>query len=307
MKARSDLVIWLNRLMTAKNGDQAADAQSQLKQASERYLNDLENSGEVIIRSEVQDGMLPPGGPFPVSSLSDADLGKLNTLLPWAAMTVDDQGRHIGSAWSSHKRATVNHLVERRHVAFNDAFPLAGKHVLEVGCFEGIHTISLLALGATVTGVDSRIENLLKTNTRLWCYGFEADVKKWDLEEATPANIPAKWDVLHHIGVLYHLSDPVGHLNDVLARTGDALLLDTHIARGADETNGQYEVGDRAYRYYHYGEDSSSPFAGERDHAKWLLLDDLQDVIRAQGFGDIRVVSDRAERNGRRITLWAFR
>jgi SAM-dependent methyltransferase len=307
MRARGDLMVWLNRLLTAENSEQADEAERSLRKSAAQFAQNLNFSDSSVARSEVKQGMLPPGGPFPVSAMSDEDLSKLNTILPWAAITVDEHGRHLGSAWSEDKRANVNKLVERRHVAFDEAFPLKDKHVLEVGCFEGIHTISLLALGAKVTGVDSRLENLLKTNTRLWCYGFDAHVKKWDLEEEASVDIPASFDVLHHVGVLYHLSDPVGHLRDVLKRTGEALLLDTHVARDKEDTTSEYAVGGKSYRYYHYGEDTASPFGGERDHAKWLLLDDLQDIIRGEGFGDVRVVSDRNERNGRRITLWAFR
>jgi hypothetical protein len=37
------------------------------------------------------------------------------------------------------------------------------------------------------------------------------------------------------------------------------------------------------------------------------LLEDLIRLFAAHGFGDLRIVSDRDERNGRRVTLWAFR
>jgi len=30
-------------------------------------------------------------------------------------------------------------------------------------------------------------------------------------------------------------------------------------------------------------------------------------MLQESGFADIRVVSDRDERNGRRVTVWAFR
>lgn len=216
-------------------------------------------------------------------------------------------GRHLGSAWRSNKRANIRYLVEGRHVAFNEAYPLAGKHVLEVGCFEGIHTISCLHHGATVTAVDCRIENLLKTLTRLWCYGYRADVKRWDLEEDAHADIPQSWDMLHDIGVLYHLSDPVRHLRDALKRTREALLLDTHVAQNESTAAESYEVDGHSFGFERHGEKSVSPFAGVRDHAKWLVLEELQELIATEGFKDDRVKSDRAERNGRRVTVWAFR
>lgn len=300
-------MIWLNRLLAARSVEDAKIAEQEIGASVSELVRGFDASSHSVQRSPVGPRMLPPGSNFPISSFSDDQLLQLNSLLPWAAMTVDEHGRHLGSAWRSNKRANVQYLVEGRHVAFNEAYPLAGKHVLEVGCFEGIHTISCLHHGATVTAVDSRMENLLKTLTRLWCYGYQADVKRWDLEEDAPADIPESWDVLHHIGVLYHLSDPVGHLRHALKRTREALLLDTHIAPGEEAATESYEVDGQSFRFERHGEKSVSPFAGVRDHAKWLVLEELQGLIAAEGFKDVRVKSDRAERNGRRITLWAFR
>lgn len=307
MRDRADAIIWLHRLLSARNVEDAKIAEQEIGASVSEFVRGFDASSNSIQRSTVGPRMLPPGRSFPISSFPDEQLLQLNSLLPWAAMTVDENGRHLGSAWRSNKRENVQFLVEGRHVAFNKAYPLAGKHVLEVGCFEGIHTISCLHHGATVTAVDSRIENLLKTLTRLWCYGYQADVKRWDLEEDAPADIPRSWDMLHHIGVLYHLSDPVGHLRDALKRTREALLLDTHIAQNEGSAVESYDVDGRTFRFERHGERSVSPFAGVRDHAKWLVLDELRELIAAEGFKDVRVKSDRAERNGRRVTLWAFR
>ena len=37
-------------------------------------------------------------------------------------------------------------------------------------------------------------------------------------------------DVMHHVGVLYHLRDPVAHLAAALPQVSTALMLDTHVA-----------------------------------------------------------------------------
>jgi tRNA (mo5U34)-methyltransferase len=138
---------------------------------------------------------------------------------------------------------------------------------------------------------------------------MKCDVAKWDFEEAPSALLPHRWDVLHHIGVLYHLSDPVGHLNAVLPRTNDAVLLDTHVADSAEVATLEYVVDGASVRYKRKPEPNavSSPFAGMRDHAKYLVLEDLVEHLQRHGFNDTRVVSNRLERNGRRVTVWAFR
>jgi hypothetical protein len=43
------------------------------------------------------------------------------------------------------------------------------------------------------------------------------------------------------------------------------------------------------------------------DHAKWLPLATLQEVLRAAGFADIEVAEMRQERNGLRTLLFAQR
>jgi tRNA (mo5U34)-methyltransferase len=150
---------------------------------------------------------------------------------------------------------------------------------------------------------------VLKTLARMWAYGMNCHVAQWDLEGAPSPLLPETWDVLHHIGVLYHLSDPIGHLNTVLPRTTQAVILDTHVADSAQAATLEYAVDGATVRYRRKPEPyaSSAPFAGMRDHAKYLVLEDLIEHLRGHGFSHTKVVSNRLERNGRRVTVWAFR
>lgn len=240
--------------------------------------------------------------------LDDVALDTFNSLLPWGAMTADSAGRTVGAAWSETKRSQLNPLIDDRIISFDEAFPLKDLHVLEVGCFEGIHTIGCLARGAKVTAVDVRIENILKTLSRLWIYGLSADVQYWNLEAGEPpASVPSSWDVLHHIGVLYHLADPATHLAIALNRTNKALILDTHVSSEDEVTNHIYHACGRTFAYAEKEEKPISPFAGVKDHAKWLKIEDLEWICRDRGFTDVRIIDVRQERNGKRVLLWAFR
>jgi tRNA (mo5U34)-methyltransferase len=249
------------------------------------------------------------GSTVPVSTMSDEQIAEMNRLLPWGAMTVDPTGRVVGNPWSSTKRNVPHDLIDHRQQAFAEAFPLTDRHVLEIGCFEGIHSLGLKLLGAKVTGVDSRVANILKTLSRLWLYGHTADVVLWDVEKPPTEAVPQEWDVLHHVGVLYHLTNPVEHLLEVLPRTRHAVLLDTHVADDAASAKLSYEVNGASFSYRRKPEPlaAHSPFAGMKDHAKYLLIDDIVELFRQSGFTDVRLVEDRAERNGRRVTVWAFR
>jgi 2-polyprenyl-3-methyl-5-hydroxy-6-metoxy-1,4-benzoquinol methylase len=242
-----------------------------------------------------------------VDDLSDEDLNRLNDLLPWQCFTLDSKGRRFGKQASANKRNLPQLIPDRRIKELNRRYPLDGLSVLEVGCFEGIHTIALAGYGANVVGIDSRIENVAKTIVRTWSFGFQAAVFQCDVEQVLDfAKVP-EVDITHHMGVLYHLVDPVTHLQEVAQKTRKAILLDTHYAR-EDEANKQYEVNGVSYRYKHYHEGGrEEAFAGMYSYAKWLTLETLVSLLKNQSFTNIDIAELRDERNGARTLIFADR
>jgi len=242
-----------------------------------------------------------------VDMLSDEDLSRLNELLDWQCFTADGQGRRFGSAAWQGKRTEPQVIPDPRIVMLNNHFDLSDKHVLEIGCFEGIHTIGLAQLSRQVTAIDARIENIVKTIVRCAFFGFAPRVFKCDVEWEP---LPIKWlssDILHHVGVLYHLKDPVRHLLRIGQYVRLGLMLDTHYCRDeqADQT---YEVEQRSYRYREYTEHGlKDPFSGMHEHAKWLRQDDIVALLRQTGFEQVEVIETREERNGPRLLLIAKR
>jgi tRNA (mo5U34)-methyltransferase len=239
-----------------------------------------------------------------VDSLSDEDLRALNDLLPWKCFVADMQGRRFGNAAWRGKRCEPQVIPDRRITLLNERFDLSDKHVLEVGCFEGIHTIGLAKYARKVTGVDSRIENVVKTMVRCAFFGFHPTVFKCDVE-ARPFDYGLlAADVVHHVGVLYHLRDPVRHLLDLknFARLG--VMLDTHCAEEQEATE-VYESAGRQFRYKRYPEDRADHFSGMYDHAKWLLLEDIVALLKEAGFDQVEIVERSAEANGARALLFA--
>jgi tRNA (mo5U34)-methyltransferase len=311
LHARAALQNALNEVFSSTSLEQRKRASAQVVAALDEYLASDEppTTPAAVEEATARTRKVLGAARAPASDLSDIELDELNKLLPWAAMTVDQNGRIIGRPWTSTKRMDVHTFPESRLIKFADTFPLWGRHVLELGCFEGIHTVGLMSLGARVTAVDGRLENVLKTLARVWAYGYSCDVRIWNFEQAPgPSAMPASFDVLHHIGVLYHLSNPVEHLDEVLPRAREAVLLDTHICADGEGSQ-SYEVGGHTFHYRHKGEPHASvaPFAGLGSHAKYLVLDEIVDHLRRHGFPNVQVASDRAERNGRRVTIWAFR
>jgi tRNA (mo5U34)-methyltransferase len=245
-----------------------------------------------------------PGRASPVDTLSDDDLAMVNDLLPWQCFTVDARGRRLGNrAWAG-KREEPQALPDPRITLMDDRWPLAGRTVLEVGGFEGVHTIGLVWAGATVVALDSRVENVVKTAARSALYGCEPTVLVRDLERDDALD-DIDCEYAHHVGVLYHLADPVGHLVSLGRRVSRGVMLDTHVATDATST---YDAAGRSWPYEQYTEGGRADvFSGMLSEAKWLPLPVLTDALQLAGFGTVDVVEERAERNGSRVLLFAER
>ncbi len=242
-----------------------------------------------------------------VEFLSDEDLGRLNEMLPWKCFTVDSSGRRFGSSAWKGKRDIPQQIPDQRILEMDRLFRLRDRSVLEVGCFEGIHTIGIAQCGAKVYAIDSRIENVVKTLVRANMFGFAPSVCVCDLEVAEDVARLPRVDYAHHVGVLYHLKDPVTHLFTLGGIANDGMLLDTHYAT-TEMLNGCYTVNGKEYRYYKYGESGRGEvFSGMYDHAKWLLFDDIKEILAYVGFTDFRVVKDSPQRNGPRVTALVAR
>jgi SAM-dependent methyltransferase len=243
--------------------------------------------------------------PF-VDRLADADLDRLNELLPWRCFTVDSRGRPFGGvAWRG-KRAEPQLIPDPRIERFHERFDLSDKHVLEIGCFEGVHTIALCRLAERVTAVDARVENVVKTLVRCAFFDERPRVFPYDVEAAEDDEL-MRADLCHHVGVLYHLTDPIRHIRRLGTWISHGLMLDTHYARTGDATD-EYDVEGERFRFRRYEERGrEDAFSGMRPHSKWLLLDDITRVLRGAGFDTVEVVEEREERNGPRALLFAER
>jgi 2-polyprenyl-3-methyl-5-hydroxy-6-metoxy-1,4-benzoquinol methylase len=241
-----------------------------------------------------------------VDPLSDADLISLNNLMNWNCFTVDSKGRRFGNAAWAGKRCEPQAIPDRRILLMNEWFGLADKHVLEVGCFEGIHTVGLSKYAYKVTAFDSRIENVVRTIVRCALFGFHPTVFKCNIEEQLDFDALSA-DLVHHVGVLYHLIDPVRHLLDLGKYIRLGIMLDTHYSLD-HEARESYSVKGKQYHYKKHQESGySDVFSGMYAHSKWLTLDDITELLRRSSFKRVNVVETRSERNGPRALILAQR
>ncbi|MDI1307812.1 MAG: class I SAM-dependent methyltransferase [Methylotenera sp.] len=246
-----------------------------------------------------------PGLKSYVDNLSDEDLSELNGLLDWNSFISDANGRRFGMvAWGS-KRIEPQEIPDKRIVAMHQRFNLNGQHVLEVGCFEGVHTLGLLQYAGKVTAVDSRMDHVVKTIVRCGMHEKSPAVFKCDVELKSQDYSLLACDFIHHVGVLYHLRDPISHLLALKHYVKKGVMLDTHYSL-SEEADSSYIVDGREYsykRYMEYGKKES--FSGMYDHSKWLLLDDIVACLKQCGFDNVEIVEKRSERNGPRVLLYA--
>lgn len=123
---------------------------------------------------------------------------------------------------------------------------LAGLRVADLGCLEGGFSLALAQLGADVTGVEARPENIAKCRVLEDHFALpnlrfvQADVKDFETERF------GSFDVVLALGILYHLEDPVGWLGQVSRATRAVLYVDTHYAPADDAAMAVLEPGLRS-------------------------------------------------------------
>jgi 2-polyprenyl-3-methyl-5-hydroxy-6-metoxy-1,4-benzoquinol methylase len=227
----------------------------------------------------------------PVDLLRDDQIDLVNEELDWHAFTTDQTGRRIGDVHSTTKRRDPQNLLDSRIENLDQLHSLRGKNVLEFGCFEGIHSVALASLGANVVGVDARPNNLAKTCVRAGLYGLGVRPLLLDLDDSSQLEMAGQQglldaDVLVHIGVLYHLKNPMKHLRLVLPHIREAILLDTHVSKSNTEVRREFGLKD--------------PFSGVNEESTWVSEKMLNEVLLEFGFSTTLDEEFRDERNGLR-------
>lgn len=235
--------------------------------------------------------------------ISDEYLSEINEMFDWHAAAPLPDGRLLGRLTPG-KRPNPNPIPDTRIKKLNDMLPLAEKTVLEIGCFEGIHTVGLRSFTKALTAIDIRPSNVAKTQMRLSLHGTSADVFVADAE--TLDDTFGTFDLIFHFGVLYHLLRPVEHLTR-LATVTSTIYLDTHYCEDADATD-EVVIEGTTYKYHGVDEGGwKNPFSGKDPKAIHLTLDGIETALKKSGLTEIKIIHKREERNGPRILLLAQR
>lgn len=235
--------------------------------------------------------------------ITDSIIEEVNEMLDWRAAAPLPDGRILGLV-SEGKREAINRIPDKRIKLLNELLPLAERSVLEIGCFEGIHTMGLLQFTDQVTCLDLRPVNVIKTLTRLSLSGRSAAVFQGNCEELDESF--GRFDIVFHFGVLYHLMSPVQHLK-ALGRFADTIYLDTHIASTPKATQSSVIDGE-IYNYAMVDEAGwLDPFSGADPTSIHLTFDSLKKALVQAGFANTALLNFRQERNGPRLLIFASR
>jgi tRNA (mo5U34)-methyltransferase len=249
-----------------------------------------------LARQPAVEGMIP---------LTDLELQGFQTALDWKTGLQLPDGRLLGVAG---KRGKVSVGVDPRVQLVADRLQPRHKHILELGCCEGIHTVQLARICRHVTALEVRPSNIACALVRLFVHDVHnATVKLWDVRDLDESF--GRFEILFHVGVLYHLIDPVEHLFRI-RELANELVLDTHVC--LDDTRfprADVTYDGRTYRAHLYEGESGwfERFSGLEPNSRWLHRDALLQVLRDAGFATADLVDERIERNGPRVTLLARR
>jgi SAM-dependent methyltransferase len=235
---------------------------------------------------------------------------------PWTAHNV-----HLGDGLYTMSPSPTGDEVKLRRVVqiVSDLLggELAGARVLDLACLEGMYALELARRGARVTGIEGREQNLEKARFAARALGLDVDLRLGDVRSLSRRE-HGEFDVVLCLGILYHLDSP--DVFELVERIGGvcrrALVVDTAVARGADETL----VRDGyAYRAERLAEHDPASTADERRQALWSSLDNpsavaftrpsLETLLARTGFTSVYEAHVPAEpgKGPARVTVVALR
>jgi hypothetical protein len=161
-----------------------------------------------------------------------------------------------------------------------------GLHILDLGAYEGAHSVALARLGAEVVAVEGREEHVRRAR---------ASKEQWNLDNLTIVHGDARrlireqgrFDVVLCLGLLYHLdTDDLGPFVEAIGDTGCALaIVETQISLSSPHS---FSYRGHEYRGRRYDEEIEEPGASLDNRVSfWLTRPSLVNLLSRAGFSSI--------------------
>ena len=232
--------------------------------------------------------------------LTDRDLQDFQQSHSWFCGTRLPDGRILGNKDRMHEGNEPFFQTTREHLHLSGETSL-----IEFGAAEGHFSVFLAPMVKRLVCVEVRPRNVIALLTRLFVHDIR-NVDVWLKDVSVVGPDWGRFDALFHVGVLYHLSNPVAHLLS-LRGLADRLLLDTHY--GTDDLplpRGELEHQGKRYPGYLYRERGwQDPYSGVEPASCWLRRDVLLDLLTEIGYRQVTVLSDHLINGMPRFTVVA--
>ena len=202
-----------------------------------------------------------------------------------------------------------------KYVAYS--LDLRDQRVLEMGPFEGRHSVLIEKMGARENiAIEAREENYAKCLRIKEKYGLsKTTYYKLNIEDMYNHRVDppfnGKFDLLFCLGLFYHLPDP-GRALDWFITQSDALFLGTHYVESrVIHLYDSFEEGVLSYkghsykgRWYTEG-GLKDALSGMSHHSFWLYEEDLIRMLNRSGYKSVYVLGKDYQYERPHITLLA--
>lgn len=162
--------------------------------------------------------------------------------------------------------------------------PADGARVLDLGARTGAFSAAFAELGAKVTAVEGRQENLDRIPAHPNIKSRLGDVRKLDAR--------GRYDIALCLGILYHLEahDAVQLLRTLrrLVVTDGLVVIDTHVSRRSNTV----QVDGKTYSGHWYTEWPGWWSAIDNERSWWFTADSLRQACRDAGWANVEELPD---------------
>lgn len=128
---------------------------------------------------------------------------------------------------------------------------LAGKNVLDVGCWSGGDVLLLAGLGAKVTAIEEHLRSAASASTLCRLVGCPVTMVTESVYKDR-TDWRGSFDVIYASGVIYHVTDPLLFIRILFAylKPGGTLVLETKASAAEGSLCGYSGIRERGWNWY---------------------------------------------------------